>query len=108
MFLFFYFHEHFSKRRNNVTVIIGGEGEDENDVTITIFYLVSNACYFLSLNDPALVWIKYKFQNDILGQMLQSTEPKPHKNVRQSNCAVDIIVLFFKSQRPVLDPKKTM
>jgi hypothetical protein len=28
---------------------------NKNNVTVTIFYLIGNGCYFLSLNDAALV-----------------------------------------------------
>jgi uncharacterized protein YabN with tetrapyrrole methylase and pyrophosphatase domain len=53
-----------------------------NDVTVTIFYLVSNGRYLLILNDAALVRIKDKFQNYIkyFRQMLGAKELEPHKN----------------------------
>jgi hypothetical protein len=78
---------------------------NENNVTITIFNLVSNGRYFLNLNDAALVWIKVKFLNDIIyfGHMLGVKEMEVHKNVRHCICEY-LIVLFFKRQQPFLEP----
>jgi hypothetical protein len=41
--------------KNNVTVTVFEGTGNENDITGTIFDLDSDGCYFLSLNDVALV-----------------------------------------------------
>jgi hypothetical protein len=45
----------FSIMRNDVTVTIFGGERNEDDVTVTIFNLVSNGHYFLNLYDVAMV-----------------------------------------------------
>jgi hypothetical protein len=78
-----------------ITIFSRGLGSvNNNGVTITIFYFVSNSSYFLSLNDAALIWIKDKFQNDIIyfGQILRTKETK-----NEDTAIVNLIVLFLKT-----------
>jgi hypothetical protein len=77
-----------------------------HDVAITIFYLVSNGRFFLSLNDVALVILKDKVQKDTVyvGQTLGAKELELHKNVRYRNCGFNCSIfkkptIFFGAQK---------
>jgi hypothetical protein len=70
---------------------------NENNVTVTIFYLASNSRLFLSVNDTgtALAWIKGKFQKDLIyfRQIFGAIEPMMHKNRNENDVTFSIFYL---------------